>query len=98
MRLGITIWSPIKIESYSSSSARAATSCNACRPHTAAPIASCKPYFIACPSLSSPTDKKHLSRQLCEQRLRLLQVFGVKPLGEPVVYLRQHLSGFCLLA
>src|SRR5437867_7999865 len=36
--------------------------------------------------------------EFLQQRFGLLQVFGVKPLGEPAVDLRQHLSGFCPLA
>src|SRR5206468_12923322 len=44
------------------------------------------------------TSARLVSGQFFQQRFGLLQVFGVKPLGEPVVYLRQHLSGFCLLA
>ena len=35
--------------------------------------------------------------QFFQQRLRLLQVFRVKPLSEPAVNLRQHLSGIVLL-
>ena len=34
--------------------------------------------------------------QLLQQRLRLLQVFRIKPFGEPVVDLRQQLVSFCL--
>jgi hypothetical protein len=36
----------------------------------------------------------HLFPQFLQQRLGLLQVLGVKPLGEPVVDLRQHLPRF----
>jgi hypothetical protein len=42
----------------------------------------------------------HFSRrlpELCEQRFGLLQVFGVKPFGEPAVDLGQQLSGLWLL-
>ena len=38
------------------------------------------------------------SRQLVEQRPGVLQVGGVKPLGEPAVDLCQHLARFVLLA
>jgi hypothetical protein len=38
------------------------------------------------------------SREFIEQRRRLLQVFGVKPFSEPIVNLREQLSGFFLLA
>ena len=37
-----------------------------------------------------------LSPKLVQQRLRLLQIFRLKPFGEPVVDLRQHLLGFLL--
>src|SRR5713101_7354354 len=37
------------------------------------------------------------SGQLLQQHFRLLQVFGVKPFGEPAVDLRQYLPGFFLL-
>src|SRR5215510_6558686 len=39
-----------------------------------------------------------LSRELLPQRLGLLQVSGVKALGEPVVDRRQHIVGLCTLA
>ena len=32
------------------------------------------------------------SNQFCHQRLGLLQVFGVKAFGEPVINVRQHLA------
>jgi hypothetical protein len=35
--------------------------------------------------------------ELCQQRLRLLQVRGIKPLGEPAVDRGQQLVGFCTL-
>ena len=35
--------------------------------------------------------------QLVQQRLRLLQILGVKAFGEPAVDLRQYVSGFFLL-
>src|SRR5215510_10399754 len=38
------------------------------------------------------------SAQLLQQRFRLLQIFGVKPLCEPAVDFRQHLPRFVLLA
>ena len=38
------------------------------------------------------------SGQLFEQRLGLLEVRGIKPFGEPVLDLRQHLLGFFFLA
>src|SRR5215831_18616783 len=39
-----------------------------------------------------------ISRQLLQQRLSLLQVGRVKPLGEPAIHLRQQLPGFVALA
>ncbi len=36
--------------------------------------------------------------QFFQQCLCFLQVFGVKPFGEPAIDLRQHLPGFFLLA
>src|SRR5262249_8213830 len=36
--------------------------------------------------------------QLFQQRLRLLQIFRVKPLGEPAIDLRQRVACFVLLA
>jgi hypothetical protein len=38
------------------------------------------------------------SGQLFQQRFRLLQVFGVKPFGEPAIDLGQQLPCFILLA
>jgi hypothetical protein len=35
-----------------------------------------------------------LSRQFFQQHLGLLQVFGVKPFGKPIVNLGQHLPSF----
>src|SRR5262245_4462613 len=39
-----------------------------------------------------------VSGQLCQQHLRLLQVFGVKPFSEPAIDLGQQLPGVVLLA
>jgi hypothetical protein len=39
-----------------------------------------------------------LARKLLQQGLRLLEVGGVKPFGEPAIDLRQELSGFITLA
>src|SRR5262249_17093927 len=36
-------------------------------------------------------------REFLEQRLGLLQIHRIKPLGEPAVNLRQHLLGFAFL-
>src|SRR5258706_243048 len=38
---------------------------------------------------------KNSLTQFFDQRLRLLQVFGVETFGEPVVDLGQHLVSFC---
>jgi hypothetical protein len=41
---------------------------------------------------------KFVSGQFLQQRLRFLQIFCIKPFGEPAVDLGQHLPGFVLLA
>lgn len=42
-------------------------------------------------------DQPALSRQLFQERLRVLQIYRVETLGEPVVDLREHLSRFVVL-
>ena len=47
--------------------------------------------------LSLAVSALSVSSQLVQQRLGLLQVFGVKPFGEPIIAICQRLSGFVLL-
>ena len=55
-------------------------------------------YLLTIPLNTCILDIELPSAQVVKKCLRLLQVFRIKPFSEPVVNLRQHLSGFVLLA